>query len=177
MEERSTGLSASDWSILIACSGFVFDAALVVRLFLPNPPSGLPIGIAVGVGAMLLAPLLFNIRELNVGKSGLVAKLEYKVEQANLTLDKLVVLSMSEEIYGNLTKIAKGRFGSFYLGSSFARELAFLSHLGYIEFIQGGLDGIPSNKDMPELSAYVRATDLGRQFIKLREVAKPVLNA
>ncbi len=138
-----------------------------------SPELVLSIGI---ISVMLLITLVIEkVKSLSIGKEGLTAKIEVlqkKLKNNEKELYKLISLSMGEDTYFNLKKLASGKFGIYekphYQGLE--TELYYLRNLGYVRLIEGSANSI---YEIPEkesdLSKYIEITDAGRRYINLRE--------
>jgi hypothetical protein len=84
-------------------------------------------------------------------------------------ISKLFLFTMSGPMYENLQKLArKEGFGHWRMTSGLRRELYHLRDIGYIHV--DSVQAIPG--EGPDLSAWVRISDTGRQFVELRELAQ-----
>jgi hypothetical protein len=95
-------------------------------------------------------------------------------------LAKLYALSMSEDAFNQLKKLATGAFGAFWIDPELrvglATELNYFKILGYIKFDRN--PRVVDIRDLPkgdrpddDLSNYISVTPQGRTFIALREQA------
>ena len=95
--------------------------------------------------------------------------LEQRVNEVRGEMDvaQSFLLSMGDDMYGNLKKLASDDFGPYELHekSGLERELYHLRAIGYIKV--RSIRGIPRSGD--DLSQHVRATDVGKRFVELRE--------
>jgi hypothetical protein len=146
----------------------VIEAGLVVKLLLGGATSAALLAAIVVLGALgVLAPRLFDLVTLQVGKEGLRAELrsvERKVEEMNRKLDEVFLHTMSPAMFNNLNKLASEHFGEYEMGSPLERELRHLRDIGYIEVFS--ISSIP--KRGKELSEYVKVSPVGHRFIALR---------
>ncbi len=150
---------------------------LIVKLFLATETSAtLVVGIVLTSGFLILSPRLFELAELRVSKDGLVAKIqdvERKVERTEKDvrktekkIDYLFAYAMSNSMFGNLRKLATGRFGHFRNNGGLLRELRHLRDVGYIE-VKGHIGNLPT--EGPNLSDYVTVTPVGSEFVTFRK--------
>jgi hypothetical protein len=98
-----------------------------------------------------------------------LAHVENRCDAATARLERL--LTMPPAIYGNLAKLAAGPFGRYELTWEFRQELLQLREAGYLEM--EAPDQIPAQGD--NLSAYLRITPAGREFVRLREMLRTAL--
>lgn len=119
---------------------------------------------------------------IGVAGSGVVAVLNHLLQQRVRTQEakiaELFALSMSDDLFAQLERLASGRYGPYWVDPEMryglAPELNHLKMLGYIEF---GVDSsVPDIREMPkgdnpELSRFIRVTDHGKAFIALRRQA------
>ena len=101
------------------------------------------------------------LRELN--------EVRGKVEELSDRVAELFLVTMAPSMYENLGKLASGSFGEYEMSYGLRRELIHLRDIGYIEDIL--IDRIPEEGE--NLSPYVRVTDAGRKFLKLRQESLP----
>jgi hypothetical protein len=94
-----------------------------------------------------------------------VAAVRQHVTRLESAVAELFLATMSDAMFGNLKKLASGRFGAYRMGGALQRELYHLRDIGYIE--------VESVRSIPpegtDLSAYVSITEPGRNFVRLRE--------
>jgi hypothetical protein len=136
------------------------------------------------LGSALLAifwPLVAKVENLKIGPTGV--ELSKKVDEANAkaevadikadaalaTLTRFVFNSMPQPTFENLRKIA-ARFGPFNMSDGFRQQLRYLRDSGYIRTNDITIADIPAVGN--ELSDFVYATDLGKEFIVQRVAAE-----
>ncbi|WP_414572837.1 hypothetical protein [Nostoc sp. CCY 9925] len=106
--------------------------------------------------------------------------LQTRVKGQEDRIAKLYALSMSEDAFYQLKKLATGAFGAFWIDPELrvglATELNYFKILGYIKFDQN--PRVVDIRDLPkgdhpndDLSNYISVTPQGRAFIALREQA------
>ena len=95
-----------------------------------------------------------------------VQRVEHNVDNLQERVSNLFLLSMSGPMYRNLRKLATGRFGPYEKSDALARELRNLRDQGYIEV--WSIREVPKTGD--ELSEHVKVTEMGREFVSLREM-------
>ena len=110
-------------------------------------------GAAVKLGPLELGALVETVESVK----GQVETLSDRVSRAFL-------LSMSEAMYGNLQKLATGKFGPFEKTGGLERELRYLRDIGYIDV--PSVNAIPASGE--NLSDFVTVTPSGRSFVSLR---------
>jgi hypothetical protein len=111
----------------------------------------------------------FKFRELENRTN----ELQDEVEKTRRRIDDLFVSAMSPLALQNLGKIASGNFGPYFLGQGLSWQLLHFASIGYISFKCRGIDEIPQNGHQPKelnLSDFVEVTDLGREYLALREL-------
>jgi hypothetical protein len=135
-------------------------------------------------GSALLAvfwPLVAKVESLKIGPTGV--ELSKKVDEANAkaevadskadaalaTLTRFVFNSMPQPTFENLRKISTG-FGTFGMSEGFRQQLRYLRDSGYIRTNDIAIADIPAAGD--ELSQFVYATSLGKEFIAQRLAAE-----
>ncbi len=77
---------------------------------------------------------------------------------------------MPQPSFDNLRKIADGKFGKYHMTEGFRQQLRNLRDSGYILTNSIAIAAIPEKDD--DLSNYVYATELGREFISQRLAAE-----
>ena len=109
-----------------------------------------------------IGPLEINDIKMHVDKLG------HKISNLNDNIREIFLLSMGTNMYNNLRKIDSGNFGSYKnlkKDSGLQRELFYLRDIGYID--------VSHIRELPEegnnLSDYVKITELGKQFVFIRE--------
>ena len=109
---------------------------------------------------------------LNHHLSGRVQKQERKIAQ-------LYAMSMSEDVFRHLKNLSTNAFKAYWVDPEMryglGPELNYLKIVGFIRFDRD--PSVPDIREMPkgdqpDLSRYVSVTELGRDFIALREEAK-----
>ncbi|QHG16018.1 hypothetical protein [Nostoc sp. ATCC 53789] len=106
--------------------------------------------------------------------------LQTRVKGQEDKIAKLYALSMSEDAFYQLKKLATGAFGAFWIDPELrvglSLELNYFKILGYIKFDQN--PRVVDIRDLPkgdhpndDLSNYISVTPQGRAFIVLREQA------
>jgi hypothetical protein len=100
-----------------------------------------------------------------------------RVQDQDHKIGKLYALSMSDDAFNQLTRLAGGNYGGFYLDPNpavgLAAEINYFKILGYITFRK-----VADTRDLPtgnhpgdNLSDYITVTPPGRAFIALRQDA------
>ena len=135
----------------------------------------------------VLAPIATVIVALIAAAGAIiVARINKKVEQQAAMIADLYVRSMSDDTFNQLKKFENGSYGPFWLDPNdrswgLSADLNYLLMLGYIEFKPGckagDIRGLPRGKNVngqsgDQLSDYLRITDRGHSFIRLREQAR-----
>lgn len=88
-----------------------------------------------------------------------------RLDEMSLKVSELFLSTMSLAMYNNLRKIVNAPFGPYVMGRGLRRELEYLRTIGYVEI--DALSQIPS--EGRDLSVFVKPTDAGRLFVRLRE--------
>jgi hypothetical protein len=89
-----------------------------------------------------------------------------RLVETERSVAKLFLLTMSGPMYDNLKKMAaQAGFGLYTMSPGLRRELYHLRDIGYIDVVS--IKAIPDRG--PNLSDHVRITEIGRQFVDLRE--------
>lgn len=168
---------------LVTALLFGFASIFAVLLFITTSDKGTIAFCSFGFALLAVFwPLVTKIENLKIGPTGV--ELSKKVEEANLkaevadgkadavlaTLTRFVFNSMPQPTYENLKKIADGNFGSFRMSDGFRQQLRYLRDSGYIQTNDIAIAGIPTEGS--NLSDYVYATDLGKEFIAQRRAAE-----
>jgi hypothetical protein len=90
-------------------------------------------------------------------------------------IDELYALSMSDDLFAHLRRLATGDYGPYWVDPDMryglGPELNHLKILGFIRF--DGDPDVPDIREMPkgdqpQLSRYISVTKQGRQFIRQR---------
>ena len=92
-----------------------------------------------------------------------------QIRRTNERVDKLFYYTMSGPMYQNLRKLVEGRFTDYEMNEGLKRELYHLRDTGFIEITnrsQHSIRNIPHKGD--NLQQYVVVTDVGRQFVEIR---------
>ena len=136
-------------------------------------PTELIIAICIIGILFMLSPNMDSITLVSFG--GFRAELEVlqkKTSENERAIADLILLSMGNDAYLNLQKLATGAFGPFkkppHMGLEM--ELYHLRNLGYVVLNK---EKAPSIHEIPEsgdeLSDYIEVTDAGKKYITLRE--------
>jgi hypothetical protein len=91
---------------------------------------------------------------------------EARITEAETKIDRLFANTMSNSMFANLKKLATGKFGRFTNNGGLRRELRHLRDIGYVT-IKGHIGDLPAEGG--NLSDFVTATPVGKQFIELRK--------
>lgn len=178
-ESSDYGLSRK-W---ITCLLFSLAGVFAVLVFVSASDKGT---IALcSFGSALLAvfwPLVAQVENLKIAVTGV--ELSKKVEEAKAkaddasdkayqslaTITRFVFNSMPQPTFGNLQKIATGRFGPFGMSERFRQELRNLRDSGYIVTNDIHISDIPAQGN--DLSDFVYCSELGKEFISRRLAAE-----
>jgi hypothetical protein len=168
---------------LVTAFLFALASIFAVLLFITASDKGTIAFCSFGFALLAVFwPLVAKVENLKIGPTGV--ELSKKVEEANIkaevadskaeavlaTLTRFVFISMPQPTFENLKKIAGGRFGSFHMSDGFRQQLRYLRDSGYIQTNNIAIGGIPT--DGSDLSDFVYATDLGKEFIAKRLAAE-----
>lgn len=119
--------------------------------------------------ALLLREIQECIQRSGAVELGPIKLLERKVDQVRLDVDiiRAFILSMGDNMYANLEKMASDHFGPYVLEeqSGLWRELYQLRDMGYIHV--ESIRALPRRGE--DLSRYVSITPVGREFVRIRE--------
>jgi hypothetical protein len=97
-----------------------------------------------------------------------------RVKDQEHKIAELYALSMSDDAFGQLTRLATGQYGGFYLDPNLAvglaAEINYFKIVGYIAFrkVADTRDLPTGNRPDDDLSNYITVTPQGRAFIALR---------
>ena len=154
------------------------EVALLYKLIMGQAatnPTELIIAICIIGILFMLSPNVDSMKLISFGKEGFKAELEVlqkKTSENERAIANLILLSMGEDAYLNLRKLATGAFGPFkkppHMGLEM--ELYHLRNLGYVVLNKKkapSIHEIPESDD--ELSDYIEVTDAGKKYIALRE--------
>jgi hypothetical protein len=101
--------------------------------------------------------------------------LQRRLNDQGKRIDELYLLSMSDEAFGQLRKLASGNFGRYWVDPDMryglGPELNYLKILGFIRFDRD--PAVPDIRELPkgnqpQLSSYISVTDHGHEFIRRR---------
>ncbi len=165
------------WPIVVFSATVAVLISLVVKMFLVTEVSTpLVVAIAAISGLLIVSPRVFDLAELTISKDGLVAKIKHAEEKAEVAekavkeaekkIDRLFAYTMSDSMYRNLKKIVSGAFGSFENSGGLRTELRHLRDVGYIQ-VKGHIGELP--RSGVDLSVFVTATQVGKDFVALRD--------
>jgi hypothetical protein len=126
-----------------------------IKLLRENLKQRIESGGAIEIGPIKIGELKKEISSVKV-----------KLDETNDRISKLFLITMSEDMYVNLKKLAqKSGFGKYEMNGGLERELFHLRDIGYIE--------VPYVRNIPKagnnLSDHVKITKAGKQFVELRE--------
>lgn len=155
---------------LVFLSMAVVEAVLLYKLILrPEVSYGLIIAIIIIALLLILSPRVFDIESIKWGEFQTeLKKIEKKLDDTDLRINTLFMMTMSRPMYRNLRKLESGIFGPYKMSEGLKRELYHLRDIGYIEVhsIREIEDRYPEGEN---LSIHVEITKAGREFVKLRE--------
>jgi hypothetical protein len=154
------------------------EAALLYKLIVVQAatnPTEVIIAICIVGILFTLSPNVDSMKLISFGKEGFKAELEVlqkKTNENRRAITDLILLSMGDDAYLNLRKLATGAFGPFKkpLHMGLEMELYHLRNLGYVVLNKKkapSIHEIPESGD--ELSDYIEVTDAGKKYIELRE--------
>jgi hypothetical protein len=169
-------------SVLGGLFALALAATTAALVFSSGDKAGLVTATAIFTGALILVAALPRLSEFTIGPRGVVGKisqLQVEVNTANEHIAELFVLSMSDDAFGNLTKLDGGWNDHYYLDPELkvglAVELNYLKTLGYISFDKEpsvkGVEDLPKG-NQTKLSRFISVTAAGKRFIDLRQRAK-----
>lgn len=162
------------WLVFLSIA--IVESALMIKfLFEPGISSAILPAIVIIAGLLILSPRVFEIVSLSLEKSKMSVELgkiqkTFEKTQQNITtienkINTLFIMTMSAAMYENLRKLASRRFGPYSMTDMLRRELYHLRTIGYID--------VKSIRDIPQygddLSAYIKVTPAGMEFVELRE--------
>jgi len=168
---------------LVTALLFVLASIFTVLLFITASDKGTIAFCSLGFALLAVFwPLVAKVENLKIGPAGV--ELSKKVDEANIkaevadskadavlaTLTRFVFNSMPQPTFKNLTKIDSGRFGRFHMSDGFRQQLRYLRDSGYIQTNNIAIGGIPTEGS--DLSDFLYATDLGKEFIAQRLAAE-----
>jgi hypothetical protein len=138
-------------------------------------PTEVIIAICIVGILFLLSPNVDGLKLISFGKEGFKAELEVlqkKTSENEQAIADLILLSMGDDAYLNLRKLATGAFGPYKkeLHMGLETELYHLRNLGYVTLNKErarSIFEIPESGD--ELSDYIEVTEAGKKYIGLRE--------
>ena len=99
-----------------------------------------------------------------------IASAHHRLDEISRKVSELFLSTMSLAMYHNLSKIVHAPFGPYEMNAGLRRELDHLRTIGYVEI--ESLSGIPRSGQ--NLSDFVRPTEAGKQFVRLREEMESV---
>ena len=153
------------------------EVALLYKLVasqVATSPTELIIAICIVGVLFLLSPIVDGLKSISIGKEGLKAELEVlqkRTSENEHAITELILLSMGEDAYLNLQKLATGAFGQYkkepHMGLE--TELYHLRNLGYITLNKAkarSIHEIPESGD--ELNDYIKVSDAGKKYLALR---------
>ena len=154
------------------------EIALLYKLIVGQPaanPTEVIIAICIVGILFLLSPNVDGLKLISFGREGFKAELEVlqkKTYENERAITDLILLSMGDDAYFNLRKLATGAFGQYKKEPNMGleTELYHLRNLGYVVLNKEkarSIHEIPESGD--ELSDYIKVTDAGKKYIALRE--------
>jgi len=154
------------------------EAALLYKLIVGQAaanPTEVIIAICIVGILFTLSPNVDNMKLISFGKEGFKAELEVlqkKTSENERAITDLILLSMGDDAYLNLRKLATGSFGPYkkepYVGLE--TELYHLRNLGYVVLNKDKARSIHEIAESgDELSDYIKVTEAGKKYIELRE--------
>ncbi len=162
------------------------SAAIAHMLWPKFVPDAITAGLLFIAVLPWLTPIIKSIEVPGVGKLELQVQevrerqhqLQEEIEKSRYRIYNLVIASMSPLALQNLMKIASGNFGPFFRGQGLTWQLLHFANIGYISFKCRGIDDIPVDGERAgNLSEYVEITNLGKEYLILREnIEKQQLN-
>jgi hypothetical protein len=90
---------------------------------------------------------------------------ERRIGEAEKKIERLFADTMSASMFENLRKLATEHFGHFKNSGGLRRELRHLRDIGYVT-VKGHVKDLPAEGS--DLSAYITATPVGKQFVEFR---------
>lgn len=167
-------------AIFIGLTGI--EAGLLYKLIAgqsPISPTVLIIAVCTFGILLLLSVKVESLRSISMTREGFEAKLDKlqtKTSENEKTLANVLLLSMGDDAYRNLRKLADGTFLEFekphYMGLE--TELYHLRNLGYVRLNEGNARSIFEIPEKgPRLLDYVSVTDKGRKYLELRDKYAP----
>jgi hypothetical protein len=127
-------------------------------------------------GSALLAvfwPLVAKVESLKIGPTGV--ELSKKVDEANAkaavadSKADAALATLTRFVFNSMPQLSTG-FGTFGMSECFRQQLRYLRDSGYIRTNDIAIADIPAAGD--ELSQFVYATSLGKEFIAQRLAAE-----
>jgi hypothetical protein len=161
------------------CLGIVSIAiALLYELIIGQAatnPTAMITAICIISLLLLLSPNVDGLKSLSVGKESFRAELEViqrKTSENERAITDLSLLSMGDDAYLNLCKLATGNFGKYKKERNMGleTELIHLRNLGHVVLnteMARSIVEIPESGD--QLSDYFKVTQAGKKYIALRE--------
>jgi hypothetical protein len=116
------------------------------------------------IETLTFSPNRLEVRLRTIEKEA--SEIRETAESAFENVVKFIFLAMPGNTYQNLKKITEGNFGAFEMTDGFRSELRYLRDNGYI-IVAGYVGDLPGRGD--QLSTYVNATKIGREFVDFRE--------
>ena len=170
------------WPVVVFVATVMVLLCLIIKMFLVTEVSStLVMAIALICGLLIISPRVSELAELTISKDGLIAKIndveqkatttEHVVKETERKIDQLFANTMSDSMYGNLTKLESGTFGPFANNGGLRRELRHLRDVGYID-LNRHVGDLPDNG--PDLSQFATVTPVGKDFVALRESLESV---
>jgi hypothetical protein len=155
---------------LVFLSMAAVEAVLLYKLILrPEVSYGLFIAIITIALLLILSPRVFDIESIKWGEFQTeLKKIEKQLDETDLRINTLFMMTMSRPMYKNLRKLESGRFGPYEMSEGLKRELYHLRDIGYIE-VQSIREIENRYPEGENLSIHVEITKAGREFVKLRE--------
>jgi hypothetical protein len=182
--ERAVDGERPRWLQPIVIAGLaITEAALLYKLIVGQVATGsteLIIAICVVGVLLLLTGRIDSIESISVGKRGITAKME-RIERRTTYLERevedLVFLSMGDDAYKNLQKLATGQFLNYRMPEleGLETELYHLRNLGYIQLKEelqktgGAIHRLERDGTNKNLCDYIEVTPRGKKYIELRE--------
>jgi hypothetical protein len=152
------------------------ETALLYKLLViqaATNPTEVIIAICIVAILVLLSPNVDSIKLLSLGSfRAELEVLQKKTSENERAITDLILLSMGDDAYFNLRKLATGAFGPFKKPphQGLEMELYYLRNLGYVVLNKTkahSIHEIPESDN--ELSDYIDVTEKGKKYIALRD--------